>query len=103
MRFRHSGAVALGAFALLVAFPTSVNAASGGFFYTNTKGEEFENNDPDAGKCFPLVAGAAHAVNNTDGKATVYSDRSCGKDPDVMPPHSSKSFGNDAPRSVEFG
>ncbi|QKW06569.1 hypothetical protein HUT18_09310 [Streptomyces sp. NA04227] len=88
MRVRTTLGAAAGAAALLLALPTSASAADGDFsyVYTDSAGERQTQTleDPPNEECITLAEAASNDVkaahtprNDTDAKATVYSEPNC--------------------------
>ncbi|MFI1105751.1 hypothetical protein [Streptomyces melanogenes] len=103
MRLHRAVVAAIGAFALLTAFPASASAANGTLHYVNVNGDDFSTNNPVNGECYLLVAGAAHVDNGTDTTATVFGDHGCEEilGP-PLPPSTARDFGATVPHSVMF-
>lgn len=89
MRLHTTVAAGLGALALIVALPTSANAATGEFTYKYTDRDGTKRIgrllDPDSRECITLpevvdlsALGAAHTPrNDTSSSATVFADVDC--------------------------
>lgn len=82
MRFRQTAVAALGALALLVAVPSSANAATGNFRYKFGPGVPTGLADPESGKCINLPGAtefdpAFAPENYTRSTATVFLDFGC--------------------------
>lgn len=98
-------ALALGAaLALFAALPaSSAYAATGTFAYHSPESGDLEMNNPANGECRLLLQGADSASNNTDTRATLYSDQGCEEPLGTLAPRQSRSFTGSLPHSVQFG
>ncbi|MEU2619403.1 hypothetical protein ABZ642_14755 [Streptomyces sp. NPDC007157] len=88
---------------LLVALPTSSQAATGRFDYSGTDGVPSVIFNPPNGPCFGFNKPAVSVDNQTDTGATVYTGLACSGTAEYVPARTGVSWGVFRPNSVRFG
>ncbi|MVO83589.1 hypothetical protein GPA10_02130 [Streptomyces sp. p1417] len=105
-RLARAALAAAAALAVFTALPASSAhaAATGTFFYTSRDAGDLEMDNPANGECRLLVqGGATKASNQTDTRATIYSDHGCEEPRRTLRPGQSATFTGALPHSVQFG